>query len=117
MGLVSIGDRTYHYALMIIKLVDQLPQDASGSVIAKQLIRSGTSVGANVIEAKAASSRKDFTNFLFYALKSANECKYWLELLKDSGKARGLEIGSIIEETTEICNILGASIVKLKGNG
>ena len=114
MALIRTEDRTYRYALMIIKLIDRLPKDTSSSVMAKQLIRSGTSVGANVIEAKAASSRKDFTNFFSHALKSANECKYWLKLLLDSGIARSTEINPIIQETEEICNILGASIVKLK---
>jgi four helix bundle protein len=84
-------------------------------VIAKQLLRSATSIGANIIEAQAGSSRKDFTNFFSYALKSANESKFWLGLLRDSNKASTDAIIPVITETTELANILASSILTLKG--
>jgi len=69
--------RAYLYALEVIKFLDRLPKnDLSCRVIAKQLIRSSTSVGANIIEAHASSSKKEFTNFFHYSLKSANESKF-----------------------------------------
>ncbi|MEW6556200.1 MAG: four helix bundle protein [Elusimicrobiota bacterium] len=57
-------ERIYQYILKLIKFIDNLPKDRTCDVIGKQLLRSGTSIGANYIEAQASSSRKDFTNFL-----------------------------------------------------
>jgi len=79
-------DRVYRFALDVIGFVDGLPAEQISRIITDQLLRSTTSIGANVIEAQAASSRKDYTNFFTYALKSANECKFWLGLLRDSGR-------------------------------
>ena len=112
---IDIKKRAYLYALQIIKLLDQLPQnDFSCQVIAKQLLRSSTSIGANIIEAQAASSRRDFTNQLNHALKSANESKFWLGLLRDSNKAEKGLVNSLLKETNELANILGSSILTLK---
>ena len=75
--------RIYNWILKLIRLMDRLPRDNSSKIIGAQLIRSGTSIGANYIEAQAASSRKDFVNFLHHSLKSANESKFWIALLRD----------------------------------
>jgi four helix bundle protein len=77
-------------------------------------IRSGTSIGANIVEAQAGSSKKDFTNFYFHSLKSANETKFWLGLIRDSAKGDKIRADNLLKEVTEIANILGASIVTLK---
>jgi four helix bundle protein len=79
------------------------------------LLRSATSIGANVVEAQAATSRKDYTNFFAHALKSANETKFWLGLLQDSGKTKGEPTDKLQKEANEIANILAASILTLKG--
>jgi four helix bundle protein len=105
--------RTYRFALDIIKLVDSLPAGRTSMLIGDQLLRSGTSIGANIIEAQAGSSRKDFRNFLNHALKSANETRFWLALLRDSGKKPKTQIDPLLGEAKEISNILGASIVTL----
>ena len=107
--------RAYQFALKIIGLIDKLPHDMSTQVIAKQLLRAATSIGANIIEAQASPSRKDFTNFFSHSLKSANETKYWLGLLKDSNKVNSEAINILIKETDEIANILGSSILTLRG--
>ena len=108
--------RAYKYGLAIIKFIDTLDKtDFSSQVLAKQLIRSATSVGANIVEAQAASSKKDFTLFLTHALKSANESKFWLGLLRDSGKADKDIVSSLLEETNELARILGSSVMNLKG--
>lgn len=113
---VELKQRAYIYALKIIKFIDALNmKNASTSVIAKQLIRSATSVGANIIEAQAGSSKKDFTNFFSHALKSANESKFWLGLLRDSGKADRNTSEELLKETIELANILGKSIMTLRG--
>lgn len=113
---IELKKRAYLYGLNIIKFIDYLnKQDYSVQVIVKQLIRSATSIGANIIEAQAASSKKDITKFFNISLKSANECKYWLGLLRDSGKANIKNINHLLQETTEIANILGASVLTLRG--
>jgi len=104
------------YALEIIKFIDQLNKhDWSVHVIAQQLLRSGTSIGANIVEAQASSSKKEFTNFLNHSSKSANESKFWLALLRDSGKAKTKSVDSLLIETKELANILASSILTLKG--
>jgi len=113
---MDIKKRTYLYALNIIRFIDQLNKnDLSVQVLARQLLRSGTSVGANVIEAQASSSKKEFTNFLNYSLKSAKESKFWLVLLRDSDKAKRGSVNSLLSEAKELANILASSILTLKG--
>jgi four helix bundle protein len=113
---VDIQKRAYLYALKIINFLDQLAKnDLSRQVITRQLLRSATSTGANIVEAQAASSKKDFTNFLNHSLKSANESKFWLGLLRDSNKAAKESVNPLLTETEELANILGSSILKLKG--
>ena len=112
----DIKRRVYLYALSIIALIDSLDkQGPSAQVLTKQLLRSATSVGANIIEAQAGSTKKDFTNFFNHALKSANESRFWLGLLRDSGKAAPEKINPLLQETTELANILGSSILTLRG--
>lgn len=66
------------------------------------------------MEAQSGSSRKDFANFLNHALKSANETKFWLELLRDAGKKSDEVINPVLEEAKELSNILASSILTLK---
>ena len=107
--------RVYRFALDVIGFVDRLPVEQTSRIVTDQLLRSTTSIGANVIEAQAASSRKDYTNFFTHALKSANECKFWLGLLRDSGRGDKGIINSLLMEAAEIANILATSILTLKG--
>ena len=109
-------EKAYKYSLDIIKFIDSLDKkDFSVQVIVKQLLRSATSIGANIVEAQAASSKRDFLNFLNYALKSANESKFWLGLVRDSGKASRNISNILLKETNELSKILGSSILTLKG--
>ncbi len=107
--------RVYKFALDVIGFVDKLSVEQTSRIISDQLLRSTTSIGANVIEAQAASSRKDYTNFFAYALKSANECKFWLGLLRDSDRGDKDTVNKLLKEATEIANILATSILTLKG--
>ena len=111
----DLKKRSYIYALGVIKLLEGLSKEYISQTIGKQLLRSATSIGANIVEAQASSSRKDFVNFYSYSLKSANESKFWLSLLKDSDKASGDKIKPILDETNELSNILAASILTMKG--
>jgi len=106
--------RLYKYALRIIKFVEKLPKDSASRIMGNQLIRSGTSVTSNTVEAKSASSKKDYINYYRTALKSANESKLWICLLRDASKADKKEAEELLEETTEIANILASSIITMK---
>ena len=112
---VEIKIRIYNWILKLIRLLKTLPGDTCTKIIIEQLLRSGTSIGANYIEAQAASSKKDFTNFIHHSLKSANESKFWLALLRDTNKVKSKEINELLEELKEIANISGTSLLTLKG--
>lgn len=107
--------RLYSWTLRMIKFIDKLPKDSVCNVIGKQLLRSGTSVLANYIEANSASSKKDFINFFTHSLKSANESKVWLTLLRDTEKGDVSELEWLLGELVQIANILASSILKMKG--
>jgi len=107
--------RIYNWVLRLVEFLDKLPRDTITQRIVDQLFRSGASVGANYIEAQASSSKKDFTNFLHYSLKSANESKFWLAILRDTKRCDNNEISQILDELIQISNILGASILTAKG--
>jgi four helix bundle protein len=111
----EFNKRVYKFALDIIAFVEQLPRGQVSNVISEQLLRSATSIGANVIEAQGAASRKDYANFFAHALKSANETKFWLGLLRDSHKVDKDATSILLKEATELAKILATSIMTLKG--
>jgi four helix bundle protein len=106
-----VVDKSYNFSLMIIELYKFLIHNKKEYILSKQLLRSGTSIGANINEAQAAISKKDFIAKVSISSKEARESKYWLMLLKDSGyidpskkKVKILfeEIDSLINITTKI---------------
>ena len=107
-------NRAFNLARETISLVDKFPKKRSSWVIADQLIRAVTSIGANIIEAQAASSKRDFINFLNHALKSGNETKFWLALAKDLDEDLLKDIERLLNETDELVRILASSIIKLR---
>lgn len=104
-----IQDRSFAFALSVIRLYQDLVADKE-YVLSKQLLRSGTSIGANVREGIAAQSRRDFLSKMSIASKEAHETIYWLELLQASKLTRR-DIAPILEESRQIRRIL-VSIVK-----
>jgi four helix bundle protein len=113
---IDLKKRAYIFSLNIIKFISSSDKkDFTVQILAKQLLRAATSIGANIIEAQAGSTRKDFTNFFAYALKSANETKFWLGLFRDSKLADQDSTNSMLQEATELANILASSILTLKG--
>jgi len=110
----DLKGRCFKFSLDVIKLVDLLPNKRAAWIIADQLIRAATSIGANLIEARASSSRLEFKKFYEISLKSANETIYWLELLRDSSISSSQNIDSLLKEVQEISNMLGAGVIKLK---
>lgn len=112
--IYDIKKRSYLFALEIIKLIKSLNKDFSTEIIAKQLLRSATSIGANIIEGQASSSKKDFVNFHTHSLKSANETKFWLGLLRDSNMADKEQVNFLLEETKELANIVASIVISAK---
>lgn len=106
------------YIIKLVNFLSNLPRDPVIREILSQLMRSGTSIGANYFEAIAASSRKDFQNFFNHSLKSANETKFWLSVLID-GKLVPADLSSdafwLLQESKELANIFASSILTLKG--
>jgi len=105
--------RLYSYTLKLVAFVEKLPNDIVGRRTGDQLFRSGTSIMANIVEAKGASTRKEYRNFFSIALKSANETHFWFCLLRDSKKVKSSDLEWFIQETDEICKMLGKSVVNL----
>lgn len=112
----NIRDRTFSFGLLIINLCEFLPKKRAAWVIADQLIRAATSIGANVIEAKGASSRLEFKRYYEIALKSANETEYWLRMLRESGLLDIKRCDDAIKEVLEIQKMIGSAVLKLKNS-
>lgn len=110
----ELTERTYRFALGILDIVESIPETRSGKVVARQLARSGTSVGANFEESRGAESTSDFIHKLSICLKEARETHYWLRIVRDKHMVKGSEILSILNEAEELKKILGASIVTAK---
>ena len=110
----KLDARTYKFALQIIRLVSALPRTTTADVLGRQVLRSGTSIGANVEEAFASSTRREFSHTLTIALKEARETHYWLRLIKDAGLVPIGQIDPLIQEAFEIKQILGKSIITSK---
>ncbi len=106
--------RLYKFTLNLIEFLDKLPKDNASRRIGDQLLRSGTSIIGNYIEGQSASSKRDFTNYFNISLKSANESKLWLSILKDTKKVKGDDSTLLMGELKEISSILASSILTLK---
>ncbi len=101
-------DKSYQFALRIVKLCRFLAEEKQEYVLCKQLLRSGTSIGANVEEALGGQSRKDFNAKISVAYKEARETVYWLRLLRDSGYLSNDQAESILKDAEEIRKLLGS---------
>jgi four helix bundle protein len=109
---MALRERIQEFCVRVIHFIESLGGRPGIRVIGDQVIRSSTSIGSNVVEAQSASSRKDFTNYLNHALKSANETIFWFEMV---GHAHKVDVRYFIQESTEFARILGSSILTLKG--
>ena len=106
-----IKDKSYAFALRIVKLYQHLKNTKNEYVMSKQLLRSGTSIGANVREGEYAESKADFIHKMSIALKEANETDYWIDLLYHSEYISDLEYKSLSSDIIEILKLL-ITIVK-----
>ena len=107
--------RLYKFVLEIVALLDALQTDNVSRRLSDQLLRSSTSIIANFVEGQAGSSRKDFVKFMEISLKSANESKLWLSLLKDTSRAPVERAEFLLRELSEIANIFGSIVLTAKG--
>ncbi len=112
----DIKERTYAFGLEIVRLSRRLPDDRTGRVLGNQLLKSGTSIGANVQEAAAGYSREDFTYRMTVALRESRETLYWLRMIRDAGIVHEDDMRDIIKESDEIGKVLGAIIRTTKRN-
>src|SRR4051794_29903640 len=113
----DIGERTFEFALSIVRLCKECEgRNWSARALARQLLRSATSVGANVEEAQAGQSRADFISKNAITLKEARESRYWLRLLIQSGDTPGDSGSALVQEAGELERILASIIVKAKQN-
>ena len=107
-------DKSYALALRIVKTTQYLQQEKREFILSKQLLRSGTSIGANSEEAVGAQSKADFLAKLSIVYKEARETRYWLRLLRDSEFFTIPQAESLIDDTDEILKITGSIIKTLK---
>ena len=106
-----VMDKSKAFAMRVIKLYKYLCENKNEFVISKQLLRSATSIGANIKEAQCGQSKKDFIAKMYIAYKEANETEYWLELLHESDILEDKLFDSLYEDNHELIKIL-ASITK-----
>lgn len=111
-----LKEKSYNFALLIIKLCQKIAAEKREFVLSKQIIKSGTSIGANVEEANQGESKKDFIHKLGIAQKEAHETHYWLRLLTDSGYIDKILSTSLIADCEELIKLITASIKTAKNN-
>lgn len=113
----DIKQRTFEFALAVVQLCRRLDEKSwVERTLGKQLLRLGTSIGANVEEALAGQSRADFVNKYAIALKEARETVYWIRLLSESDEHVGNKIEKLQHEAEEITKIIGSIIISAKKN-
>src|SRR5436853_7106126 len=111
----DLRSRTKAFALRVIALYETLPRSGSAQVLGHQLLRSGTSVGANFREAHRARSNAEFVSKVGDCLKELEETAYWLELLCDSSAIKAGKLASLIDETSQLTAILTTIAKKVRG--
>ena len=111
-----IQTKSFQFALRIVRLCNYLQTSQHEFIMAKQLLRCGTSIGANVAEAEHAQSRADFCSKLNIALKEAAETDYWLRLLHEADYLRDVEFQSVFADCKEIEKLLAAIVKSTKGS-
>lgn len=116
MGESILSTKSYAFALRIIKLYQFMADERREYVLSKQVLKSGTSIGANIEESVHGQSKTDFIHKLSIAQKEANETNYWLRLLKDSEYLENRLAESLLNDCIEIQKLLAASIKTAKSN-
>jgi len=110
----DIAERLLDFAARIVKLADALPKSTVGKHLCGQVIRSGTSAGANYEEGRGAESEADFVHKLGICLKELRETRYWLKVIARTNLLPPARLSGIIQEADELCRIVGKSIMTVK---
>jgi len=108
--LSALEDKSFAFALKIVRQCEFLQQERKEFILSKQLLRSGTAIGALLAEGKYAQSRMDFINKLSISLKEANETKYWLRLLKETGYLQEETAINLLSDIETIIRMLASSV-------
>jgi len=106
----DIADRLLDFGVRVIRLADALPKRLAGKHVGAQLLRCGTSAGANYEEGRGAESRADFVHKLGIARKEAREASYWLRLVQRAKLVKPDRVSELVQEAHELCAILNASV-------
>ena len=114
---ITVEDKSFQFALRVVKLCHYLREEKKEFTLSKQLLRAGTSIGANVAEAQQAQSRLDFINKLNIALKEAVETNYWLRLMYAAEYMSKPQFDSIISDCKELEKMLTSIIKTTRGQG
>jgi four helix bundle protein len=117
MDAAELRTRTKQFSLRVIRLVGELPGNRYGEVFGRQLLKSGTSIGANYREALRASSRRHFASTLEIACREADETHYWLELLAEAEIIKPQRLAPLLDECDQLIAILTATIRSTKRRG
>jgi four helix bundle protein len=112
----ELKNRTKQFGLRVVHLVEALPSDHTANVIGRQLLRSGTSVGANYRSACRAKSKADFAAKVSVSIEEADESLYWMELLVEAGIIPELRLSPLMQEADELVAILTASVKTVRKN-
>ncbi|MEX0844204.1 MAG: four helix bundle protein [Balneolaceae bacterium] len=102
----NLYDKAYAFAIRVVKGYQFLSKEKREFILSKQLLRSGTSIGANIAEANGAISKADFSSKISIAYKESLETKYWLQLLHDTDFIKVKTFNSMFEDADELCRIL-----------
>jgi four helix bundle protein len=111
---INLSERLLDFGARVVKLTEELPNTLAGKRIGDQLLRSGTSVGANYQEAQAAESKRDFLHKLQLALKELRESNYWLKLLSKAEIIRRERLTVIQDESEQLKAILSKAVITAK---
>ena len=112
-----VVSKSFVFAVRIVNLYKQLSTKNCEYVISKQILKAGTSIGANIAEAEHAQSRSDYTSKMTIALKEADETRYWIRLLEAASYISHEEAESLLSDCVELIRILASTVKSLKNNG
>ena len=107
--------RLYIFVLRLIKFIESCKKSPTTRIVGDQLMRSGTGILGTYIEGLSSSSKKEYTNYFNYSIKSSNESKVWLCILRDTGNGQRDEANYLLEELEEISKIFASSLLTLRG--
>lgn len=112
----GIGHRCFYFSVEVVTFVKDCRFERIYSSLFDQLIRSATSIGANVVEARGGSSKKDWLKFYTIALKSANETKYWLCLIRETMNIDKNKVKVLVQEADELSKIIASIVINARNN-